>query len=184
MLVLDADLRLPLEGPQAAEPAAVLGWSVRLLLCHLTHTSTEHALLNGLGLALLWPALGGSWRHRALNCCARACLTSVLLLAHKLVLGTGWPGTHYAGASGILHGLWIRMSLIWLKQSPGHAALMACTLLGKLLLDFSVERTTADGTLVTPIAHLYGALAGMALGLGQQCHRRHGEPGLTQPFDQ
>ena len=135
----------------------------RLLTAHLLHLGAGHLLMNLLGLVLVLQLTAG-WRPLRL-----AVVFVLLMLLVSLGLLLLSPSvTWYVGLSGVLHGL-----LVLLMLTGRHrAVVMLAVLLGvglKLLLEqtgvaIPGSAWLAGGPVVVD-AHLYGALAGLVLGV-------------------
>lgn len=137
----------------------------RLLSGHLTHTNTDHLLLNAAGLALLWILHGQHYR-----------LWPFLGASALLGLGTGLalylfsPGTEvYLGLSGVLHGLIIWGGLLDIRARWRTGYLLVAGTWIKVGLEqwFGASAETAGmiGAEVAIDAHLWGTAVGMLLGL-------------------
>lgn len=134
----------------------------RLLTAHFVHLDVKHAVMNALGLALLWALFvreysAGRW--------------FAIVLASIVAIGAGlWflsPEIEwYVGASGVLHGVMAAGALAWIRR--GERLGWALGLLLVVKLAFEALRGplpfSADLPVVT-VAHLYGALGGFAAAL-------------------
>jgi rhomboid family GlyGly-CTERM serine protease len=127
------------------------------------HLDLRHALLNVVGLLLVWALFAASFR---------AWQWVVILLAGIASIDTGlWllnPGlAWYVGASGLLHAAMTagivqqmiqRDRIAWLLGVLGAAKLLYEHFSGALPL-------SGDAAMVVTDAHLYGALAGAVFGV-------------------
>jgi rhomboid family GlyGly-CTERM serine protease len=129
----------------------------RLLSAHLVHLDAHHLLLNVAGLLLLWMLFARefSWREWLL----------IVLCAVSLIdAGLWWLSRHvywYAGASGLLHGVWAAgvCASLWRRERFG--ILLAAALVGKLAYEhFLGPSPLTAGLPVVSIAHIYGAAGG------------------------
>lgn len=136
----------------------------RLLTGHLLHLGPGHLLLNLAGLVLVLQLVAG-WRFTRL-------ITAMVLLAALVSLGlyilspeVGW----YVGLSGVLHGLLVLLLLTGRYRFVIVLAVLTVVALKLILeqLGIAVPGTSwfAGGPVVVD-AHLYGAMAGLVLGLG------------------
>ncbi|HEY1991359.1 MAG TPA: rhombosortase, partial [Gammaproteobacteria bacterium] len=138
----------------------------RLFTGNFVHMGTGHLLEDMAGLVLLWllfeDVLAG-WRMPLVICLGA--------LAVGVGLYVGDPQVYwYVGISGALDTLWAVGSLRLLFKRDRFGWILAAVLAAKLVyeqcfgaLPFS---TVASGGNVIVDAHLYGALAGALLGLG------------------
>ncbi len=161
-------LALPgLAGPVATgalryERAAIAaGQWWRLVTCHLVHFDARHLALNLAGLGLLW------WLYVA---DARPRDWLVVVLAAALAVGgglyvlepdIGW----YLGLSGVLHGAWAAAAVFAWRRWPLEALVTGALLAAKLAAERIAGPLSGalDAALpVVVVAHLYGALGGLA----------------------
>lgn len=151
----------------AAEP-----W--RLLTCHFVHVNWTHALVN----AGAWPVLAWLFAPRL---GARRQLMSLALggLFISLALAAWYPSiAWYRGASGALHALFFAGATAAagaaLRERSRRAVLIPLALLAGGWIKVALEYPGGDATpyaewlaaTTVPQAHLFGAIAGTALGLG------------------
>jgi rhomboid family GlyGly-CTERM serine protease len=134
----------------------------RFITCHLVHLDAIHALLNTVGLALLWSIFARSYAGRqwllAIAGSVAAIGAGFWFISTQLV----W----YVGASGVLHGVFACGCIAMLRERDRIGMIAAVIFIGKLLYEqwqgpLPFER--AD--LVVTVAHLYGAIGGVAMGL-------------------
>ena len=131
----------------------------RLLTAHWVHLSFRHALVNVLGLALLWAlfARDYSWRQWLLIVLsAILAIDAGLWLLDKTVQ---W----YVGSSGVLHGVLAAGALAQLKRRQPQGWLLGLMLAGKLSYEHLVGPLPFSGTAAVVVdAHLFGVLGGLA----------------------
>ena len=145
------------------ERAAIgTGQAWRLLTGHFVHLDLQHALLNVIGLCLLWTLFAGFFTFGE---------AVFILLLSVASIDTGFwlldPSLQwYVGASGLLHGvmaagtlqlLRLRDRLAWPTLALFLAKLTWEQLQGPLPLE-------SNGPVVVN-AHLYGAAGGLAAGM-------------------
>lgn len=141
------------------ERAAVLhGEYWRLITGHLVHGTTQHLVLNVLGLgviAALFPrefSLGG-WLFIA------ALSMAVIDLGFVL-----WEPQleWYVGLSGVLHGVLAAGAIAWWRhESRGFALALTAILIGKLAWEQWRGALPLSGDMPVIVdAHLYGAIGG------------------------
>ncbi len=136
------------------------GW--RLLTGHFVHLDLQHAVLNSIGLCLLWTLFAGFFRvGEALF---------ILLLSGASIDAGFWlldPQLQwYVGASGVLHGLMAAGTLQLLRIRDRIAWPTLVLFLAKL----TWEQVQGPLPLETkgPVvinAHLYGAVGGLVAGM-------------------
>jgi len=135
----------------------------RLLTAHFVHLNLAHALLNILGLVLLWALFArdyspGRW--------------ALIVLASMAAIDAGlWLGSPdlawYVGASGVLHGVMAAGTWAHLRRSEFDGWILALFLIGKLAYEQfmgAMPFSAGLGSVVVD-AHLYGALGGLAAAL-------------------
>lgn len=169
LLLCAALLLLPLLGGEGLklalryERAAIAaGQWWRFITGHLVHLDAIHALLNAVGLALLWALFARSyalWQW------------GVALAASMLAIDAGFwfistQLVWYVGASGVLHGVFACGCIALLRERDRIGLIAAVIFVGKLVYEqwhgpLPFER--ADQ--VVTVAHLYGAIGGAAAAL-------------------
>lgn len=139
--------------------AVVAGQWWRLLTAHIAHLGLHHALLNALGLVLLWALFAREWRPLQW-----AVIVVVVIAAIDSGLwfrdsGIAW----YVGASGVLHGLMAAGSVGYIRRHDPLGWIMAALLAAKLAYEHvhGPLPFAGRGVPVVVNAHLYGALAGL-----------------------
>lgn len=135
----------------------------RLATGHLVHLGWVHLGMNLAGLLLIWALFAGLL---PLWCWAMGLLLSALGVSLGLYLfdpALAW----YVGLSGVLHGLLAMGALALLRRDRVTAMLLLVGVVGKLLWEQlgGGDAGSAEliGGAVIVNAHLYGALAGLAL---------------------
>lgn len=142
------------------ERAAVGGgewW--RLITAHLVHLDLEHAVLNTLGLVLMWSLFARDFGPRQW-------LLIVLATFAAIDAGLWFRDTNvdwYVGASGALHGVMAAGTLAHVRRGDLDGWILAIFIVVKLLYEqLSGSLPFSDsGVPVVVNAHLYGALGGV-----------------------
>jgi rhomboid family GlyGly-CTERM serine protease len=135
------------------------GESWRLLSAHWVHLSARHLMLDSAGLVLLWALYARE---------LRAWEWALVWLAATFGIDAGlwWAQPQlqwYLGCSGLLHGAWAAGAAAQARRHGRWAWLMMALLALKLLLEQRAGTGLADPALpVVTVAHLYGAVAGLA----------------------
>ncbi len=137
----------------------------RLLSAHFLHTNTYHLAVNLAGLFLLW-LLHGEY-YRARNYSAVFVITSLFV---SILVWLASPHLNaYVGLSGVLHGVFAWGIIQDFKHKRVSAYLLLAGLIIKLIDErfFSTNDFMANliGASVAIDAHLYGAIAGIMLGV-------------------
>jgi rhomboid family GlyGly-CTERM serine protease len=131
----------------------------RLLTAHLVHLDVRHALLNDLGLALMWALFARDYSVRQW---AAVVLGAVVAIDAGLWLCDStleW----YVGSSGALHGVMAAGALAYLRRGEPAGAMLAVALLAKLAYEHWSGALPFSASLpVVTSAHLYGAIGGSA----------------------
>ena len=164
-----AMLLLPLLGGEALraawryERAAVAaGQWWRLVSCHVVHLDAMHALLNTVGLALLWALFAREYR-------VVPWLLAVLASMISIAVGFWFFSRHlqwYVGASALLHGVFACGCAALIKRRDRIGFTAGALFIAKLVWEqwqgpLPFER--ADQ--VVTISHLYGAIGGAVAGV-------------------
>ena len=134
----------------------------RVVTAHFVHLDANHALLNGLGLVLMWALFARD--YSPLRWLAIYLVSS---LAISLGLYVFDPRIEwYVGASGALHGVMTAGTLAHLKRRDLDAWILAVFIVGKLAYEQLAGSMPFAGSTHTIVdAHLYGAVGGLALAL-------------------
>jgi rhomboid family GlyGly-CTERM serine protease len=135
------------------------GWW-RLLTAHIVHLDLHHLVLNELGLVLMWSLFAQD--YDAVDWC-------IIVLAGALAIGAGlwWfsPTVDwYVGMSGVLHTIMAAGTMQHLITGVWDRWLLAVCLLVKLAYEQHAQWIGSGAPLIVVDAHLYGALAGFAVG--------------------
>jgi rhomboid family GlyGly-CTERM serine protease len=129
----------------------------RLLSAHVVHLDLRHALLNALGLALVWALFARDYSPKAwlaIVLGAIAAIDAGLWLRDSTVQ---W----YVGSSGVLHGLMAAGALAHVRTGERDGWLLAALLAAKLLYEQALGALPLSGSdPVVVDAHLYGVLGG------------------------
>ncbi len=130
----------------------------RLVTAHITHLGVEHAVLNALGLVLLWMLFARDYSPRAWLLIVASSVAAIdlgLWMGDSTVL---W----YVGSSGALHGVLAAGALAHLRRREPDGWLLGALLVGKLAYEqFVGALPFLTGAVVVVDAHLYGALGGL-----------------------
>jgi rhomboid family GlyGly-CTERM serine protease len=132
----------------------------RLLTAHLVHLDLHHAVLNCLGLALMWALFARDYAPRR---------WPLVLLGAAAAIDAGlwWCDSTvawYVGSSGVLHGVMAAGTLAHLRRRQGDGWLLAAFLIAKLAWEHWVGALPLSGTdPVVVAAHLFGVLGGLAV---------------------
>jgi rhomboid family GlyGly-CTERM serine protease len=132
----------------------------RLLTGHWVHLGLRHAVLNALGLALMWALFARDYSPRQWF---GIVLGAILAIDAGLWL---WDSTlqWYVGSSGVLHGVMAAGTLAHLKRREPDGWLLMGFLAGKLAYEHLVGPLPFSGTAdVVVDAHLFGVLGGAAV---------------------
>jgi rhomboid family GlyGly-CTERM serine protease len=143
--------------------ALLAGQWWRLASAHLVHLDLRHALLNILGLVLMWALFVRDYR-------ARQWFLILLAAAAAIDAGLWFRDTNviwYVGASGVLHGVMAAGILAELRRGELSGLVLGVFLLGKLSYEQWAGALPFAGAAVPVVvnAHLYGVLGGLAAAL-------------------
>jgi rhomboid family GlyGly-CTERM serine protease len=135
------------------------GWW-RLLTAHIVHLDLHHLVLNELGLVLMWALFAGDYEPVD---------WLIIVLCGALAIGAGlwWfsPGVSwYVGASGVLHSVMAAGTAQHIAARAWDRWLLLGCLAIKLAMEQYAEFTGHTTAMIVVDAHLYGALAGFAVG--------------------
>lgn len=146
--------------------AAIEGGEIwRLLSGHFAHLGPTHLALNLAGLILVWALVG-----------SRLPVTVWLAIVSFVVAfisGCFWffdqNLSWYVGLSGLLHGLLISGACAGLTRWRAESITMFALVFGKIIYEqiagpLPGSELTSGGSVVVN-AHLYGAIAGLIIGL-------------------
>jgi rhomboid family GlyGly-CTERM serine protease len=146
--------RLALRYERAALAAGQL-W--RLATAHLVHLGLRHALVNVLGLVLLWILFARDYSPRQ---------WLLIMLAAVLAIDAGlWlldsTVRWYVGSSGVLHGVLAAGALAWVRRGQKEGWLLVMLLAGKLAYEHWAGPLPFSGDIaVVTSAHLFGVVGG------------------------
>lgn len=142
----------------------------RALSAHFVHLNPAHLALNVLGLL----AVVSVW-HEALRGMRPLWLAVLMGLGISLGLSLSEPHLmRYAGASGVLHGLFAAGAVLSSNIAMYWRGLALLGLVGKLLLEtqFPTGSSALIGAPVIHAAHQWGALSGFVLAIVWRSLRR------------
>ena len=157
-----------LDGPAARQALAYVrgplaqGEWWRVLSAHFVHLDLEHAILNALGLVLMWALFARDYRPGR---------WLAIYLGSALAVSAGlWflnPELEwYVGASGALHGVMTAGTLAHLKRGDLDGWILAAFIVLKLGYEQFAGALPFAGSPDTVVdAHLYGAIGGLGLAL-------------------
>lgn len=130
----------------------------RLLTAHFVHLNLEHALINSLGLVLMWVLFARDYRVRqwlAILVAAIVAIDAGLWLRDSTV---SW----YVGSSGALHGIMAAGTLAHLRRHEPDGWILAAFLAAKLGYEqwAGALPFVGHGVSVVVDSHAFGALGG------------------------
>src|SRR5688572_14829552 len=132
------------------------------LSAHFVHLDLEHALLNGLGLVLMWALFARDYtpaRWLVIYLGAASAVSTGLWIFNPEI---AW----YVGASGALHGVMTAGTLAHLRRGDLDGWILALFIVLKLAYEqFSGALPFAGSPDTVVDAHLYGAFGGVVLAL-------------------
>ena len=132
----------------------------RLLTAHVVHLGLRHALLNCLGLLLMWALFArdySPWGWAVILIGAIAGVDAGLWLADSTVR---W----YVGSSGVLHGVLAAGALAKARRGEIEGGVLIAALAAKLAYEHWVGALPLAGTPdVVVDAHLYGVLGALTV---------------------
>lgn len=169
LLAACAVLLLPELGGEAARVALryerialAAGEWWRLLSAHVVHLDLEHAVLNALGMVLMWALFARDYsplRWLAIYVVSGLTISAGLWFLNPEV---EW----YVGASGALHGVMTAGTLAHLRRRDLDSWILAAFIVLKLGYEqFAGAMPFAEGATTIKDAHLYGAIGGFVLAL-------------------
>lgn len=151
-------------------PALEAGEWWRLLGAHFVHLDLEHAVLNGMGLVLMWALFARDYpplRWLVIYMGAALAVSGGLWILNEEI-------TWYVGASGALHGVLAAGTLAHLRRGDLDGWILASFLVLKLGYEQLVGALPFAGSEDTVVdAHLYGAIGALVLALALPLRRRH-----------
>ena len=132
----------------------------RLITGNLVHLGWSHALMNLLGLGLIWGLFWGCFSTKQW-----LVITVISGLSVSLGLLTLNPELiWYVGLSGILHGLFLAGAVGGIRRGDRREAILLVAIVGKLIWEqaYGALPGSADmaGGPVVVDSHLYGAIGG------------------------
>lgn len=154
------------EGPRLALRWERMAWFVgqpwRLVTGHFVHFDLEHALLNVLGLVLVWVLFAATFSLAQWIVIVLAAIAAIDLGLWAVNVELQW----YLGLSGVLHAALAAGIVRRVIERDALAGLLGVLGLGKLLYEHlsGALPLLGSGMAVITDAHLYGALAGMLCG--------------------
>jgi rhomboid family GlyGly-CTERM serine protease len=141
-------------------PAIAAGQWWRLLSAHFVHLDAEHAVLNGLGVVLMWALFARDYsplRWVAIYLGAALTVSAGLWFLNPELR---W----YVGASGALHGVMSAGTLAHLRRRDLDGWILAIFIVVKISYEQFAGALPFAATANTIVdAHLYGAVGGVAI---------------------
>jgi rhomboid family GlyGly-CTERM serine protease len=135
----------------------------RLLTGHLVHLNPHHAVLNALGLALMWALFARDYAPKQWVLIVLGSMGAIdagLWFRNPAVI---W----YVGASGVLHGVMAAGAVAHLRRREFDGWMLAAFLVVKLMYEqFAGAMPFSSG--LGPVvvdAHLYGAAGGLCMAI-------------------
>jgi len=143
--------------------AIMQGQVWRLFTCHFVHFNGSHLALNMAGLLLIWWLFGQvlNWREWLIVLLPSCLVVSLGILVLRPDIAT------YVGFSGVLHSIIVVAALFDLPSKHRDGKILLAAICVKLLYEQlfgplpGSEASTGGKVLVD--AHLYGAVAGLAI---------------------
>jgi rhomboid family GlyGly-CTERM serine protease len=138
----------------------------RLITGHLVHLDLEHAVLNALGLVLMWSLFARDFSPRqwlAIVAATFAVIDAGLWFRDPQI---DW----YVGASGALHGVMTAGTYAHLRRGDLDGWILAIFIVVKLIYEqwYGQLPFNESGVPVVVNAHLYGAVGGLAMALAMK----------------
>ncbi len=140
------------------------GEFLRLFTGHLVHLGWPHVLLNAAGLLLVWSLVGGGFSLLHWLAVMLASMAAIDAGIWLLLPQLDW----YVGLSGVLHGV-LSAGIVGLWPfRRAEALILGAALVLKLAFEALIgplpgSEQAAGGPVVT-LAHLLGAIGGVAVG--------------------
>ncbi len=131
----------------------------RLITAHFVHLDLQHALLNSLGLVLMWSLFARDYRPRQW-------FVIVAVTIAAIDAGLWFRDAHvdwYVGASGALHGIMAAGTLAHVRRGDLDGWILAIFIVLKLFYEQwnGALPFSGSGAPVLVNAHLYGAVGGI-----------------------
>ena len=141
-----------------SRPAIDAGQCWRMFSAHFVHLNSVHLAMNALGLFAIvsvWGSALAGWRTLWLSLLLAPMISIALWLSEPQL-------QHYAGASGVLHGLFAAGLILAFDMRLRWRLLAALGLCSKLWLEtqFNTGSAALIGAPVIHAAHQWGALFG------------------------
>jgi rhomboid family GlyGly-CTERM serine protease len=157
------------DGLRYDRTALAAGQWWRLVSAHLVHLDLQHALLNLLGLVMMWALFARDYRPSQW-------LLIVFVIFLAIDAGLWFRDTEihwYVGASGALHGFMAAGTLAHVRRGDLDGWILAIFIVVKLGYEqFNGALPFSDsGMPVVVNAHLYGALGGILAAAGLKPRR-------------
>ena len=153
----------PIRATWSYQRAAIAAGELwRVLTAHFVHLDANHALLNTLGLVLMWALFARDYsplRWLAIYLVSALTISLGLYVFNPQI---EW----YVGASGALHGVMTAGTLAHLRRRDLDGWILAVFIVGKLAYEQLAGSMPFAGAAHTVVdAHLYGAVGGLVLAL-------------------
>jgi rhomboid family GlyGly-CTERM serine protease len=137
-----------------------LGEWWRLATAHLVHLDLRHALLNALGLVLMWALFARDYSPKAWLAIVLGAMTGIDAGLWLVASTVQW----YVGSSGVLHGIMAAGALAHVRTGERGGWALVALLALKLAYEHWVGALPLSGSdAVVVDAHLYGVLGGTAV---------------------
>ena len=129
----------------------------RLLSAHVVHLDLRHALLNSMGLVLMWALFARDYSPKA--------WLAIVLGAMAAIDAGLWLGNStvqwYVGSSGVLHGVMAAGVLAHVRNRERDGWILAALLAAKIAYEHWLGALPLSGSAPVVVdAHLYGVLGG------------------------
>jgi rhomboid family GlyGly-CTERM serine protease len=134
----------------------------RFLTAHFVHLDLEHAVLNGMGVVLMWALFARDYAPLRWGVIYLAAMLAVSAGLWLLSPQYDW----YVGASGALHGVMAAGTLAHLRRGDLDGWILAVFIVVKLGYEQFAGALPFAGSADTVVdAHLYGAFGGVLVAL-------------------
>jgi rhomboid family GlyGly-CTERM serine protease len=134
----------------------------RWLTCHWVHLDFTHAVLNGLGLVLMWALFARDFSPARWAAIWLASSVAVSVGLWFFNPNIGW----YVGASGALHGVMTAGTLAHIRRGDLDGWILAAFIVAKIGYEqWTGALPFGDSGNTISDAHSYGALGGLALAI-------------------